>query len=134
MKESNGMESWGIQLDQIKEIDPPIYAGLDSLSIEPYQQEVCCSDFLVFTIFSHVISNGFEHHEEVSIKQSMLKKIKEDWKDIGGGFYSSIGKIIFIPDENAKDEGDVLITIAGKKEKDFIDMMWDLSAKLHYET
>jgi len=134
MKESNGMENWGIQLEQIKDIDPPIYAGLDSISIDPYIQDVCCSDFLIFTLFSHAITGGFEHHEEVYIKPSVLQKIKEDWKNIGGGFYSSIGKIVFISNENFKNEEDVLIAIAGTKEKDFIEMMWDFSAKLHYET
>ncbi|MFX1276771.1 MAG: hypothetical protein ACFFAT_17250 [Promethearchaeota archaeon] len=134
MKESNGMESWGIRLDSIKEIDPPIYAGLDAFSIKPYLQEVCCSDFLIFTLFSHAISGGFEHHEEVHIKVFVAQKIIEDWTDIGGGFYSSIGKIVYIPDEDFKEEEEVLVTIAGKNEKDFFDMVWDLSARIHYIT
>ena len=82
-------------------------------------------------LYSQSISGGFEHHGEGQIKLQFATSIKENWKSIGGGFYSpSPGKIIYFPDENFGKDEFVQVTVAARLEKDFFDMVWELSAKL----
>ena len=130
MREGNGMESWGISIDSASEIDPPVHAGLDAGFLNPYLQEESCSDFLTLNVFSQAMTGGFKHHGEGHIKTSVAETIKESWKSVGGGFYTSNVKLLYFPDENFGEEGTVFVSAAARLEKDFIDMIWDLSARL----
>ena len=121
--------SWGIRVESINDLDPVVHAGLDAKFLEPYSEEKRCSDFLMLMICTKAISGGFEHSIDGHIKLSVAMDIKNNWKSIGGGFYSSSGKLVYFSEEKMGDDESILVTLAGRTEKDFMDIMWTLSPR-----